>query len=101
MIIYNVTINVDKDIYPEWLQWMKQVHIPEVMATGCFHEYKICKLLGGDEETGLNIAVQYTAPDMMHYERYKNEFATALQQKTTLKYRDKLAAFRTLLEVLS
>jgi len=99
MIIYNVTINIDAQIHEEWLAWMKAVHIPEVMATGYFLEHKICKIIG-DEETGINYAIQYTAPSMEHYETYKNTHAPALQKKVTDKYPGKFVAFRTLLEVL-
>ncbi|MFN5831583.1 MAG: DUF4286 family protein [Bacteroidota bacterium] len=99
MIIYNVTINIDKDIHEEWLYWMKAVHIPDVMATGCFIENRICKIIG-DEETGINYAIQYTARDMSVYETYKTEFAPALQKEVTERYPGKFVAFRTLLEVL-
>ncbi len=36
MILYNVTVALDPAIETEWLAWMQQEHIPEVMATGCF-----------------------------------------------------------------
>jgi hypothetical protein len=99
MIIYNVTINIDSDIHVEWLNWMKAVHIPEVMATNCFTESRICKIIG-DEETGINYAIQYTAQSMDQYEKYKAKYAPELQKKVTDKYPGKFVAFRTLLEVL-
>ena len=99
MIIYNVTINIDKDIHQEWLAWMKSVHIPDVMATGCFVESKICKIIG-DEETGINYAIQYTANNIEIYETYKTQHAPSLQKEVTNRYPGKFVAFRTLLEVL-
>ena len=36
MILYNVTIKVDHDIHDEWMEWMKQTHIPQVLETGLF-----------------------------------------------------------------
>lgn len=99
MIIYNVTINIDKDIHEEWLEWMKSVHIPDVMATGCFSEHKICKIIG-DEETGINYAIQYTAQNMDVYEQYRMQHAPSLQKEVTDRYPGKFVAFRTLLEVL-
>jgi hypothetical protein len=35
---------------------------------------------------------------MEHYERYKNEFAPALQAEHTERYKNQFVAFRTLLE---
>ena len=42
MIIYNITIKVDWSIAEEWLKWMQEKHLPEILATGCF-----CKISTG------------------------------------------------------
>ena len=34
MYIYNVTTNIDESVHDEWLHWMKEIHIPDVLATG-------------------------------------------------------------------
>ncbi len=39
MIIYNVTVNVEKEVEEVWVNWMKETHIPEILATGLFHEH--------------------------------------------------------------
>jgi len=36
MIIYNVTVSVDNEVHEMWLAWMRNTHLPEVMATGYF-----------------------------------------------------------------
>ena len=99
MILYNVTVNIDVTVHDEWLQWMKEVHIPEVMATGCFLENKICRILA-EEEGGKAYSIQYFAPDMETYIKYQTEFAPVLQVEHTKKCNGKFGAFRTLLEVV-
>ncbi|MBL7922631.1 MAG: DUF4286 family protein [Bacteroidia bacterium] len=99
MIIYNVTVNVDEELASEWLSWMKDVHIPEVMRTGMFTGYRICRVLA-EEAGGWTYAIQYTCNDMATYERYRDEFAPALKAETARKFGDRLVAFRTLLEVV-
>lgn len=101
MILYNVTCHLENALLTEWLQWMREVHIPEVMATGCFTDYKMMKVLtnAGDDD-GVNIAIQYSVRNMEDYERYRDEFAPALQQKTREKYGEQILAYRSLLEVL-
>ena len=99
MIIYNVTVNIDNDVREEWLNWMKNVHIPDVMATGFFLENKICKVLV-DEEQGTTYSIQYTAANMSDYEEYQQQHAPRLQKEHTEKYGRKAAAFRTLLEIV-
>ena len=99
MILYNVTVNIDATIQKEWLAWMTEVHIPEVMATGCFTENKVCRILA-EEQGGMAYSIQYFAPDMSTYIKYQTEFAPALQEEHAKKYNGKFGAFRTLLEVI-
>ena len=100
MIIYNVTVNIDYDVHDEWLQWMKEVHIPDVMATGFFIDSKISRILSGEEEGGKTYSFMYTCQDMATYERYQKEAAPALQADHTKRYQGKFGAFRTILEVV-
>ncbi len=99
MIVYNVTVNIDHDVHDEWLQWMKEVHIPDVMNTGLFIENKICRILA-EEDGGKSYAIQYTCKDMATLEQYQEIYAPKLQQDHTERYRGKFAAFRTLLQVV-
>jgi Domain of unknown function (DUF4286) len=99
MIIYNVTINIENDVREEWLNWMKTVHIPDVMRTGYFLENKICKVLV-DEEQGTTYSIQYTAANINDYEEYKSLHAPRLQKEVSDRYANKFVAFRTILEVV-
>lgn len=101
MIIYNVTAKVDTAIADAWLQWMQQEHAPALVATGCFTHFQIVKLLEVDEEDGPTYAIQYSAPSMQHYQRYKTNFASNLQQQSTQKWGDRFMAFRTLMQVIT
>jgi hypothetical protein len=100
MIIYNVTVNVENDVKAEWLDWMKSTHIPDVMNTGMFTEYRICRLIGDEDSGGVTYAVQYSCNNIQTYLQYQREFAPGLQVKTAEKYPNKLVAFRSLLEVI-
>jgi hypothetical protein len=99
MIIYNVTVNIENDVREEWLNWMKTVHIPDVMATGYFIENRICKVLV-DEEQGTTYSVQYTISDLEKLKEYQRLEAPRLQKAHNDKYASKAVAFRTLLEIV-
>ncbi|MCB0763576.1 MAG: DUF4286 family protein [Flavobacteriales bacterium] len=99
MIIYNVTVNIDADAEREWFEWMKETHIPEVMETGLFLESRMFRVLA-DDDGGTTYAIQYTAADMDHYERYRDQHATRLQAAAQEAYGGRFAAFRTLLQVV-
>ncbi|MFY0599575.1 MAG: DUF4286 family protein [Cyclobacteriaceae bacterium] len=99
MIIYNVTANVEENIAEEWLMWMKETHIPNVMNTGCFKEFKILKLLNEQPDaSGITYAVQYFVQDMKTMHEYTSKYATGLQMEVLEKYGQRVVAFRTLLE---
>jgi hypothetical protein len=99
MIIYNVTVNIDNDVRDEWVKWMKEEHIPEVMNTGLFTEYRMCRVMV-EEESGTTYSVQYSCRNMETLEKYQRDYAPALQKKHTSRYEGKFVAFRTLLELI-
>lgn len=99
MFIYNVTVSVDKTLAEDWLNWMKTVHIPDVLKTGYFIDNKICKVLHVDDE-GETFSVQYTFKTMADIEAYQKNDAKRLQEEHSKRYEGKYAAFRTLLEIM-
>ena len=99
MYIYNVTISIDKSVADEWHQWMKTNHIPAVMATGYFIDYKFCSVLFVDDE-GATFSTQYTFKTMGDIEAYQKLEAPRLQEDMKALYDGKYHAFRTLLEIL-
>lgn len=99
MIIYNVTVNIENDVREEWLNWMKEIHVPDVMRTGYFVGNKICKVLV-DEEQGTTYSIQYTCVNMKDLEEYQREHAPRLQKEHAEKFANKFVSFRTLLEIV-
>jgi hypothetical protein len=98
-VLYNVTVNVDEAVHLEWLQWMKEIHIPDVMKTGFFLENRICRI-HAFEEGGITYAIQYICASMHDLEEYQRSMAPALQNDHNARYGTKVAAFRTVLEII-
>lgn len=101
MILYNVTVNVERGIEQDWLQWMKDVHIPNVLSTGHFDSHKILRMLNDQANAdGVTYAVQYFAPSQVALDAYLRENAPDLQQEVYQRYGERCLAFRTVLEVV-
>jgi hypothetical protein len=98
MILYNVTIKIESAAAAEWLDWMKTVHIPDVMGTGLFSEHRIYRILGDEDPAGITYAIQYLCPDLKTFVEYQNQHAQRLQQEHSTRYQGKYVAFRTLME---
>lgn len=100
MIIYSVTVSVEENIEKEWVQWMREIHIPEVMATGLFLHCRFAKLVSHKEEGHVNYSAQYGCASSEDLQNYKLNFAKKLQQKSLEQFADKMHAFRSELEVI-
>jgi len=100
MYIYNVTIKVDHAIVREWLRWLKQEHIPEILATGCFTEATTLELLETVDDQGATFAVQYKTPRLEDYRSYLSKYAPELRQKGVEKWGNKFIAFRTFMKIV-
>lgn len=99
MIIYSVTVKLIAEIQADWLKWMKETHIPDVMNTGKFIECKISKVLEEDETQGTTYNMQYLCESYSTLQDYKEEFAPALQKDHEDRYKGKYVAFRSLLKL--
>lgn len=100
MILYNITINVTPDIEEDFIAWMKQVHIPEVLETGIFDDHKFFRLLHDSEDGSTNYCIQYFTESIEKMMEYEKQHAALLRAKTQERYQDKAISFRTLLETI-
>jgi hypothetical protein len=98
MILYNVTINLEPSLEQDWLRWMKQEYVPEVMATGLPAENKILRLLTEVGNGGVTYTAQYFFNAMEDFITYEKLHSPTLNAKLHARYGEKLLAFRTLLE---
>jgi len=101
MIIYNVTIKITNAIHADWLQWLQQVHIPDVIKTGCFTHAVILRLLETDETEGPTYAIQYFAESKGLYNNYIENHAPLMRQKSFAKWGDQFIAFRSVMQVVN
>ena len=100
MILYNITVNIEKSVELEWLAWMKNVHMQEVMDTGMFIDSKIFVVLNEEPNSGTSYSIQYFAKSLNEVETYLEKFAPALREVHNEKYGGNFVAFRTVLELV-
>ncbi len=101
MYLYNVTINIEESIHDTWLQWMQQVHIPDMLATGKFSKARLCMVMVTEETGGITYSVQYETDSKDTLDKYYKEDAARLRKDGLERFRDKFVAFRTELDVIS
>ncbi|MEO0469102.1 MAG: DUF4286 family protein [Bacteroidota bacterium] len=99
MIIYSVTVSVEDVILTDWLDWMRNVHIPDVMKTGHFAGWQMRELIDPPpQDRTKTYNIQYEMPDMDAYLTYQRHHAKALQADHKKRYGERAVAFRSLLK---
>ncbi len=98
MLVYNVTVSINKTVEADWVKWMKESHIPNVLNTGLFAGHQFYKVLSHDDPTTSSYCTMYFTPTLDSFEKYLNEFAQSLRHEVDQRYAGQYAAFRTLLE---
>lgn len=100
MYIYNVTINVEETIHDDWVKWMKEEHIPDMLDTGKFKKALMTRVMVTEALGGITYSVQYTAENKAELEKYYEEDADRLRGKSKA-FEGKFVAFRTEMQVIS
>ncbi|MEN8123488.1 MAG: DUF4286 family protein [Bacteroidota bacterium] len=100
MYIYNVTINIDESIQKEWLKWMREKHIPDMLATGKFIKALMTQVMVNEEMGGFTYSIQYTCDSKEILEKYYIEDANRLRNESQNIFSNKFVAFRTELNII-
>ena len=80
MIVYSVIVTIQSEIETQWRDWMKEVHIPDVLRTGCFPECRMYKMRepAGEQPS---YVMQYRCQSLEDYQRYRNASRPGVLQK--------------------
>lgn len=98
MMLYNVTIAIDKPEEARWLIWMRDRHIPAVLNTGYFTDFKMYKVLQDQGDDSTSYSLQFFATSIKNVIVYLETAAPAIMQELQLEFKDQHVAFQTLLE---
>ena len=101
MILYNVTINIHESVHDQWMRWMQEKHINDVLATGKFSAARMVKVLVEEEMGGTTYSIQFTTDSKETLQKYYDEDAPRLREESAQLFGDKMLAFRTELELIS
>lgn len=101
MILYNVTINIHESVHDQWMKWMQEKHIGDMLATGKFSSARMVKVLVEEEMGGTTYSIQFVTDSKETLQRYYDEDAPKLRAESASLFGDKMLAFRTELELIS
>ncbi len=100
MYIYNVTTNIDESVEQEWLSWMQDTHIPDMLETGKFLSAKLCKVMVEEEMGGVTYSVQYMVETIEALKAFYRENASLLKNRANAKFGNKFVFFETEMQLI-
>jgi hypothetical protein len=98
MYIYSVTVHIDKDAESDWLDFMQQKHIFDVLKTGSFTKACMRKVVQHTDADKSVYNMEYYCTDKESYESYATKAASALQKDVADRFAGRFKAERMLLE---
>lgn len=102
MILYSVTVTIEREVEEYWLKWMKEKHIEDVMNTGYFINYEIQKLLLPENSTNKSTyLINYKLSSLEQYFKYQKNEAPRLQKEHSEKFTGKFTASRSVYQLIS
>ncbi len=101
MILFSLTVNIDKEVEAEWLEWMKVSFIPSLWLTGYFQEKRFLRLLNEEEENaGVTYSLQLTVSDLQQVKEFEVQHLQDFRLMLYGKYTGRLVDFYTILETV-
>jgi hypothetical protein len=100
MLILNTTFLVSDEVQNQWLNWVREQHIPFMLNTKYFKKPQIAKVLGNDTADGTSYSVQFQVNDSETLEKWHSEFAGKYEQSCYQVFGNEALFFSTILEIL-
>jgi len=98
MVIYEVNLAIDKEIYPQFQSWLKK-HAEEMLQFPGFIQASILKPEKEEVEGQEKLTVQYQLEDREALEVYFTDFAPKMRGDGINLFKDKFSAERRIFEV--
>lgn len=98
-MLYIVFISVDNDVHEDWYLWMRDVHVGDVLDTGCFYDAIVARDVDADTETRTAYRILYRAYSESAFRRYEAEHAPALKADHANRYAGRVEARRDILPI--
>jgi len=97
MLLFNVTVIIEEGSATDWLQWVQESHIPQLMDKECFVSHRLLKIVDSPNE-GLSYCIQFIAEDEARHQTFLDLHEQLFIAEMYNRYPNKLVTFSTLME---
>ncbi len=101
MVIYSVEILIDEAVADAWMRWMKESHIPAVLATGYFLDCQFGRVMEPHSVDGhVGFRIDYRCRSVTQLEEYQRDSAAALQADHASRFSGRFEATRRVIALV-
>lgn len=95
MVTYSVQIKIRYDLFDEYVAWLKNEHIKEMLAVPGFIEAELCTRKGGAmESSSKDVQITYKLQNEEALKHYMSEYAMPMREKGLEKFSGQYSAHR-------
>ena len=98
MIVYNITMKPESQVWQEWLIWLQSGFIPMVMSTQCFDGNHLFRILNTDDSEGPTYALQFHTSSPERYAYFEENHSAQVLGEASRHWGDRLLFFQTCME---
>ncbi len=99
MLIYNTTYHLDEKDEKNFIIWIKETYLPQVLEHNSLMNPRFCKVLSHKDE-GVSYSLQWEVDNSEILHQWYREQGNQMAVELTSIFKDRLVGFSTLLEVL-
>lgn len=100
MLVYNTTYHVGLDDARNFVIWIHQVYIPAATESGFLKRPRLCRILSHHDEDSECFSLQFEAEDTAKLHEWYVKKEAALHEELQKVFKDKVAGFSTIMEVI-
>lgn len=100
MLIYNTTYHIEDKSTKNFLIWLQEYFIPEILKTGMLRSPRLMEVLSNREEGSSCFSLQWEVEDSKILHAWYSQYGTSLNEQMVKIFKDDVVGFPTLLDVI-
>jgi predicted transport protein len=99
MIVYSVRVEIKPQIFEDYIKYLVEKHINDVLSTNCFYNFELKLLLNNLSDDKI-IYIDYFCENEFILDNYLNNYAQKLREDVKLKFGDNFVATRQIFKLI-
>lgn len=98
MLIFNTTFHTEEDVHEVYIDFMKQVYIPQAVVSGFLTHPCFARIHPQHEQNGISYSLQFKVKNSDTLDYWMTRDGALLQQTLNQKFGNKVVGFITIME---